>query len=282
MVLPFKKAEDLPINLKCVIMGCSGAGKSFAIGTLLGKTLILTTRNELHGVYSASLSSKDVYYVCIDKKEEGDEDKKFNDGDPLPPDVALSKFRRTLKSDLSFFDNIGVDSLTDLDLLFRASKEFDTKTRTDKGVHSGFMEPGAVLGFFREIFDTLAELNDKGKNVVCTLAARIRDKDATGKVQDVSPVLSTYGVAEDIPRAFPQVLLLDEAEKEENGEVVKKRVFSFDASYQRASKDQTGAIKKAFNYSPRLVGVSDEDTPAAMPADLNKVLELIRKKGKRV
>ena len=279
MVLKFKKASDNvgKICLKAVMIGVSGSGKSYALGTLPGTTLILHTRGEEHGINSAAISSNNILSACLDIKEEIDEGaefKKLNNNDALHADLAVFKLRTLLKGDLDV-DNLALDSLTDLDLLFRKTKEFDDKTKTEKGYHNTFREGPIVLDFFREIFDLLSDQHRKGKNVVCTLAARIKDRDSSGKALDFAPMLTTFAVAEDIPRAFPQVLVLDEIEIEKEGVIKKHHAFVFDPDVKRESKDLNGVVKKMINFSPRIVGLKDDQLPDAMPNDLSRILDML-------
>ena len=169
-------------------------------------------------------------------------------------------------------DNIALDSLSDLDLLLKRTTEFDDLCKSDKGKRNKFAEPESSIKMIREIVDLLGSHHARGKNVVVTLAARIKERDGEGRLESVELILSSYGTAEQIPRMFSEVLLLDIVEVEDE----KRHACVFLAQVKRESKDTSGAIKKAMSFESRVTGIPRDRLPSICRADFAKILEMRR------
>jgi hypothetical protein len=267
-----KAKLNTPEAVFALLVGPSGFGKSSMIGTLKGTTLFIHTRSEHHGLRAAAALGGDMLGICIDMKEEID-GSNYDDvviGDLLSPDQAYDKLVSVLSSDLSGIDNIAVDSLSDLDLLLKRTSTFTNMCQTDKGRHNKFAEPEASIKLIRGVVDLLGTHHARGKNVVVTLAARVKERDGDGKLESVELILSTYGCAEQIPRLFSEVLLLDIVEVDEE----KRHACVFLAQVKREAKDVSGTVKKAMSFEPRITGVTRDKLPAFCKADFNKISEL--------
>ncbi len=92
----------------------------------------------------------------------------------------------------------------------------------------------------------------------------IRSLGDSGEIQESSPKLSGYGVAENLIQQFPDIVAIGRMSK---GDKVTHRL-QFLAGVTRVSKDANGVVKKTMNFNPRITGKSVDELPATLPADL--------------
>jgi hypothetical protein len=264
--------------LKALILGASGSGKSYTAGTLKVPTLFLYLTSESHGPISASATNPDIFAVCLDRKEVFDSSP-GKPGDILSPDESLKKLRAILANDITKdFKALVIDSITDLEILILKSDEFKSLCTTDKGKINDFKKPEAVLMMLSDLFGLIDKHWQNGMHVVATCASHVTNVDSSGTAENIVPVLTSYGVVEKVVRIFPDILLLTTIERaNEEGVEEKKRCFSFNTNVNKVSKDLSGKIKKTLNFSARITGLSDEETPDVMAPNLQKVLALKHK-----
>lgn len=257
-----------PQGLCAVILGPSGAGKSTAAASIGKEVLFLTCSTESHGPVSAKIHGANITPFIFDQNE---------DGTQKAPDQAIADLFSVLKSPdiVGSFDTVVVDSLTDFELLVLRSnwvKEFATGSN---GKVNSFRVPEAVLQRIQELFEASHQFRAKGVHFVVTLPAHVTGVSADGTADSIAPLLSSYAVAERVPRLADQVLFV--AQVEVGG--VNRRVFLFDTEIARQQKDLGGNVKRYLNFRPSIRSVRDENLPSAMTADLKKVLAMLAKEA---
>jgi energy-coupling factor transporter ATP-binding protein EcfA2 len=248
-----------------VVLGASGSGKSSLLGSFGCPTLILYTSDESHSTQSSGIHNGDITNVCLDR---GD------NGEPLSADDTLAKLIDILQSEdiPEHFGAVCLDSLSSIDLIIKRSGWFDKFIMGSNGKKNDFKSSEAVITKIQELFTATQGFRQKGVNFMCTLAAHIKSMDSDGNGEVVTPVLSSYGCADQIPRLASGVLFLGKVEID--GE--RKRALLFNTTISKNSKDLKGGVTKMLSFSPRLAGVRDEELPEALPADMSKVLKLIK------
>jgi hypothetical protein len=247
------------------ILGAGQAGKSTLLGTTGLPTLILHTSDESHGLMSAGIYNNDVTGVCINTDD---------DGNAVEAEVAFQKLL-TILSDPSLIKHFGavcLDSLSSVDILLKQTEFFKAFCREKGGVHNRFKEGEAILTALQMIVNATALYRKNGGNFLVTLAVDVKAVDGDGVAETIVPVLSTYGVANAVPRLFDTVLYTSQAVVDG----AQKRALIFSTQATRVSKEAGGATKKTLNFSPCLRGISDEDTPDFMPADLSKLIAFMK------
>lgn len=256
-------------GLLACVLGAGQGGKSTLLGTLGLPTLILYTADEAHGVSSASIYNKDIVGVCLTQDE---------DGNTVEAEVAFQKMLTILSDpDLpKHFGAVCVDSLSSVDILLKQTEYFKNFCKEKSGSHNKFKEGEAILSALQLIINATGAARKKGVHFLVTLAADIKAVDSEGLAEIISPVLSTYGVANAVPRLFNTILYVSQVNVD--GEQKRALVFSTHAS--RVSKEANGSTKKTLNFSPCLRGIADDDTPDIMPADLSKLLAFIKEAKK--
>ena len=269
MAFNFKAAEATALAqlnnkaLFAMILGASGSGKSSAIGTLPGKTLLIFGSGESHGPKAAAALGGAVSAICVDVDESGK---------ALTSDEAFARLMSIITDTDSIikekFANVAIDGAPELEAILVKSTRFIQMCTTDKGKTDGYAKGPAMSTLFREVVSALKTLHAKGINVVMTCRADVRAMDDNGAISDCSPKLSSYGVAESLVSQFDDVLLVGcVAVGEKRG-----HVFQFSNTISKVSKDLQGTIKKILNFSPRVTGA--KDIPELLKADLKKVIEL--------
>ena len=254
-------------SLFLCLLGPSGAGKNHAIGTTGLKTLLITFMGESHGVKSS-------------RKEGGDNIIPFfvdyvNDA-TLDPDQTLARLRSVLSNPQALVDEgfkvIALDGMSELDICINNSNELKKQCMTKMGKVDGFKTAGATKSIGNGIVKTLLSLQRQtGIHVLTTCIVDVREFGDRGEVIDCAPRLSTYGFAESMLQMFADRVVVGPQT------INDERVYVFDSltDLARASKTESGVVKKAFNFSPRL---SSGVLPPIMRADLSKLIE-IKEKG---
>jgi GTPase SAR1 family protein len=247
-----------------IAIGPSGSGKSSLIGSFPGSVLHLYTSDEGHALQSASIHGGDVVGYCIDRTDDG----KVRDADE-----ALNTLVSILR-DPAIPDNfsaVGLDSLSSVDLLIKKTAWYDEFLRGANGKKNDFKSSEAVVTKIQEIFAATEGFRAKGVHFLATLAALVK-AETNGEAEVVSPVLSSFGAAEALPRMAGVVLYVGKTDVD--GEM--KRALLFNVRVKRDSKDIRGSIQKMLSFNPRIAGVPDDDIPVAMPPHMGKLLEFIK------
>jgi hypothetical protein len=167
-----------------------------------------------------------------------------------------------------------VDSLSELESVIRSTQKFKVACQTDKGTHNSFAEGNAVIGLMRGVFTRLKDLQlNLGIHFACTCPLNVISKEDNGEINEASPKLSTYSVAENVVLQFADIVTVGRMANKE-GKMAHR--IQFGSSISKESKTASGAVKKFLNFSPRLAGVME--LPSHMAADLSKLAE-IKAKG---
>lgn len=276
-----KIKKEVVDPLFAVIIGCSGAGKSFLTGTLDVPTLYLHLRSEHHGPKAATASNKHVLPVCLDLMEEFDQDieelKGVTIGEELNNHQTLIKLKHysSLKLKNEGISAVVLDSLSDLEMVIKNTPEFKQACVSSNGKFNKFNESDELTRKIREIIANFQHLSKEGIHVLVTLAGVVSALDDNSAASIIQPKLSTFGVSDSIPRMFSDVLLVTRMKHEG----VTHHVLSFDGNFQRTTKDLAGKPTKIMNFAPRIAGLSTDDVPEYTKADLKVILQLKIKKG---
>lgn len=272
MTFNFDKAiqdakQDTENNkLFLILLGSSGNGKSYVQGTFGVRTLYLYTQGESHGPKSAAVQGgKDIMPVCLDR--DGDKD--------LAADEALKRLN-TILDDVAGIKKAGfgaltIDGATEIEALIRSSTKYKVATTTESGKHNGFAEGPATLSQFRDIVAKLKKLQrDADIHVCMTCVLSVKEYGDEGIILDSTPVLSGFNVASGLIQQFPDVMMIGKMQRKD------KIAYRFQllASGSKVSKDLAGAIKKTFNFSPRLTGVDILSLGATLDADFKGLIAL--------
>jgi len=263
------KADKSKGKLFLSILGPSGSGKSHSIGTLEAKTLYLYFSGEKHGVSAArKVNSKNIVPICVDVDEDS--------GDLLSADDTLAKIRSIVRSDVSEvgFEAIALDGLTELDDCINNSNELKKQCLTNVGKVDGFRISGVAKKMASGLIKDLVHLQQKtGVHVLVTAILDVKDYEDNGRINECLPRLTTYSLAEGLLQQFGDRVIVCPVTKDSGEKVY---IYDFMSDITRASKDEKGKIKKAFNFSPRLSTGSIPDK-GFIKADLK---ELLKCKGK--
>jgi hypothetical protein len=265
-------AEDkISTRIGAIVLGQSGGGKSFLTGTLGVKTLYLYLSGEDHGVDSARITGGDNivgYPIDIFKKE------------ALKPDEAYAHLLATLSNIDGLkkhgFRAIVLDGATEVEALIRSTVAWEKATTSKSGKHDGFAESGVTQAMFRPIIAKLKNLRrELDMHYLMTCILDVKQLGENGEIQDSQPRLTGYSVAESLVQQFGDVLVVGRMAKDD---IVKHKIQMM-AKVIKVSKTESGVIKKAGNYNPRIQGVSVEALPNILPADLKEIVKI--KEGKR-
>lgn len=265
-------AEDIEIRkigLHAVVLGVSGAGKSFLMGSYPGKVLHLVGRQETHGVAQSKKCSEahpnnTIVSARWDKLS----------GKTLDADFALEHLINNLLNaevlKKAGIQCVCIDGLTEIEQLIMQSEAFRSRCRTKKGDIDGFKTKEAVLTVFRPILDRLADLyNDHNIDVVCTGILEVQEVSNIGEILESQPVLTQYGIAKTIVMTFPDILPIGQM-MGKSGKL--SRRFQFQAKITSTSKDASGRVKKFHDFTPRVAGFDSYETPRTLPGDLSDLL----------
>jgi len=260
--------------LGALVMGGSGGGKSFLMGTLGVKTLYLYALGEDHGPKAAKVNGGDnIVPLCFNYDDQGE---LLADEEGAPRyDAIYANICNILTQGEELkkqgFEAVVIDGVPELEAIIRGTDQWADKCKTSKGAHNSFSEGPAVNEKLRPIFNMLKDLQrNQGMHYVVTMTLDVQAMGDNGAIEAASPQLSTYAVAETVARQFGDILVVGRMSK---GESVKHKI-QFMSKVSRASKDLNGIVKKAINFTPRLSSVPVEELPAILDADLKEVLKL--------
>jgi hypothetical protein len=251
-------------SLALMLLGQSGSGKSYVLGTFGVPTLYLFGTGESHGPQSArTVGGANVLPVCWDQDDEGK---------ALTHDLA---YRRLLDAlgDVdgikeAGFGAVAIDGATELEQMIRKTKKWEQLCQTDKGKHNNFAESDATKIMFRPVLDALKALQTTlGLHYAMSCILDIKQLGDNGGIQEASPKLSGYGVAENLIQQFPDIVALGRMSKDDK---IAHRL-QFLASVTRVSKDLTGTVKKTMNFNPRITGFKVDELPETFDPNLAKL-----------
>jgi hypothetical protein len=254
--------------LHCVVIGKQGAGKSSLLGSLAREPMLLlyNASGEAHSpdwvakaadeVYQDA-KSENVFPVRVDECEAGDSDLfqsilgdkvKFTVkvGEKLSADQAWIKLKACLEyaRTSGTFKSVSLDSFSSLAPIIRGTAQWQNFCKTEKGAHNNFKETDAYIDMYREIVAEFNALKDAGIHSVATCLAKPLF-DATGQEDSsIAPVLPMFGVVEQVIPLFMDICVM--------ATVDGKPALDFGVKAYKASKDQTGKMKKYINIEPRL------------------------------
>jgi hypothetical protein len=258
--------------LGAIVLGPSGAGKSSVMGTMPGKILYLHTTGESHGPKSARATGKaNVMAVCIDR-----------DGDSvLSPDASYDRLLAIL-SDIEGIKKLGIGSIaldgaSELESIVRATDKWAKMCTTAQGKHNGFAEPTATITMLRPVISALKTLQQRlAVHYAVSCILDVKTLGADGAIEEATPRLQGFSVAESLVQQFGDVLVVGRMERD--GVVKHKLQFMSDVT--KVAKDERGTVKKAINFAPRLAGVLVSDLAGLMDADLAKLVDFKKDKLK--
>jgi hypothetical protein len=266
------QSDLLNKNLFLILLGSSGNGKSYALGTFGVKTLYLYTQGESHGPKSASsLGGKNIIPVCIDR--EGDS--------PLAADEALKRLHAIL-DDVAGIKKAGVkaialDGATELETLIRSTSKFKTACLAN-GKHNSFEEGPATLAQFREVLNKLKRLQREAAVHVCmTCILDVKEYGGDGEIVDSTPKLHGFAVATGLVQQFDDVMVIGRMQRKDK---IAYRLQLLAGVTKSTTDFTTKEVKKTYNFSPRLTGTDIIGLGATLDADLGKLASL--KAGEKV
>lgn len=268
-----KDSSNKDVNLAAIVLGPSGSGKSTIMGTFGVKTLYLYTSGESHGPRAAaSMPKADLVPVCVDR----------NGDTVLTPDETFAQTLAILGSlkelKAAGIKAIAVDGASELEAVIRSTNQWRVLCTTKDGKHNTFGEPAATALMFRQLTGALKTAQQTlGCHFAMSCILDAKELDDDGSIVEASPRLLGFSVAETLIQQFDDVLVVGRIRRDD---VVKHKV-QFMVDLPKVSKDATGRIKRAINFSPRLCGVRVENLPEYAEADLAKLLEVKRNGGKQ-
>ena len=273
MAFDFAKAiaesKKQSIALMAIILGQSGSGKSTLMGTLEAPTLHLHTTGEAHGAKSIRTKNGKSVPVCVDQES----------GKALSADESYGKILDILGSTEQItgakFKAVCLDGASEIEAIIRSTSKWKQLCLSTSGKHNSYAEASATVTMFRPIINALKNLQTNHDiNVVVSCILDVRALGEYGEIEESSPKLLGYSVAESLIQQFDDVLVVGKMKKGDT----KKHMIQMLNDVTKTSKELNGTVKKTINYSPRVAGVLMENTPSYMEADLKEILKL--KEGK--
>jgi hypothetical protein len=227
-----KKSKAQPANqLRLLLLGKRGGGKSDAAGTLQVKTLLLTFVAEDHSISSAKMSKGDVDALFVDVDPttgvrwtaEKEADKIFN--------FLCEILEQDLKKE--GYGAVVFDGYSELDRILAFTK------KTLEGVVKGFGADGVALNQQHEKVTTLlGDQHRNGLHVVATCALNSRIENGS---EILEPALRGNKTVSNIAGQFPDIAVVGRAEVlGDDGETEEHRVLQFSNAVIR----KEGAIMK--------------------------------------
>ena len=269
MTFNFKRAKESAERslksplLELIVLGSQGSGKSFTIGTLGMKTLYLYGTRETHGPKAASVrGTVNVEPLCIDFGYWRDEKKER----AFSPDETM-QFLTAILTDYAYlkeqnYKAIALDGLAVLESVVKGTIAWKERCKSASGKHSNFKESEASMEMIGLVINQMKEAQrELGVHIIVTGIIDVKSVDGFGGIEEASPKLGGYGLAESLNQHFGDIVVVGKMTK--GGE--SKHKFQSLADLTRVSKDEVGNVKKALNFNPRLSGC---EIPPYMDADL--------------
>ncbi len=264
-------------KLQLIVLGHSGSGKSFCIGTMNVKTLYLYGMKESHGPKSASTrGSANIEPMCIDYGIWGDETvaREWTSDESYQFLEGLLKDHKYLKSE--GYEAIALDGLSVLESIIKDTTLWATKCKSANGKHNSFKESEASQELMGNVITWLkAAQREIDCHVVVTGIIDVKAKDQYGGVEEAIPRLGGYGLCESLIQHFADVTVIGKMAR--GGET--KYKFQFLTDLAKVAKDEHGTVKKSQNFAPRITGI---DVPSFVDADLSILADMKAKRPPKV
>lgn len=269
--LKTKKTEPKP--LFGIMFGCSGAGKSSALGTTGLSTLVVHGPTENHAATNAKTRAEDPNLIVGMEYTVRESDGKVNFNSSFKNLLAILRDPGVAEN----FQVVALDSITELQTIVQETHLFREMCTSDKGKYNKFAEGDAYLKLINEVVAALLDLHRKGVHVLVTCAAVIKNQDETGESVEAKPMLQGFSVGDGIARSFSDVFFVNLIKTEEGP----KHQFLFQPSLGIASKDVNGKVTKVSfaNFTPRLSYFLREDLPETAEVDLAKIIKARKDKA---
>lgn len=257
-------------SLFLLLLGPSGNGKSYMLGTFGCKTLYLYTQGETHGVTSSqTLGRENVIPVCIDRDGERE----------LSGDEALSRLNAILDDIAGLkaagFKAIALDGIPELEEIIRQTTKFKVATTAPSGAHNGFAVSPITRTMLRDIIVKLKKVRrELGAHVCVTCTLTVKEYAEDGTIMDAKPQLIGYEVPASLGRQFDDVLIIGRMERA--GKIA-YRVQLLASATVRALDQLTQSVKKTFDFSPRITGVDILGMKDTIEPDLKTIIALKEK-----
>jgi hypothetical protein len=253
--------------IEAIVLGTSGAGKSFLLGSFGVSTLYIYFSGESHGPRAAAKRAKEtgsvIHPICGDL---GD------DGKQLTADAAIARVLEILNSeeilDTLQIGAIALDGAAELEVFIRASEKFKKDCVGSNGKHNNFAEPTVTNAHMRPILNRLKQLQrERGIHFALTCMLDCKEYGEFNDIVEATPRLRGFQVAESLVQQFGDVLVTGPMKRD--GQTKWKLQFMSDLS--KVSKEVNGTVKRAVNFNPRLNGATP---PAYLDADMREVIRL--------
>lgn len=250
--------------IEAIILGPSGSGKSYRGGTFGCKTLYLYSGGESHGVRAAKQAASSGSLVPL----------RFDHNSTSPDDTL-----RNLLSILNDRETIGklgikavyLDGASEVEFLIRNSAAWKEACLTEKGKHNQWAESKATLSSFRPIIVALKDLqSDLGIHIAMSCIVDVKEYGDNGDIVECQPRILGMNVAEGLIQQFGDTLVVSKMRDHASGKSAYR--FQFMTDVVKTAKEESGAVKKSINFSPRISGV--KDLPPYMKAELSEVIKL--------
>jgi len=252
--------------LGAIILAPSGFGKSSLCTSIGVKNLYLYLRSENHGYKTAGLhEDADIIPICIDQDDEG---KVLNPGQAYAKLISVLSSPDEIKA--AGIKAVTLDSLSELETLIKATPMFINKVGTNS-----FAKTDVLIDMMKEVILKLQDLQTQiGVHYMCTCPLDVKELDKeTGEIVEAAIKLVSYRAGEAAVALFPDVLTVGPVS---NGAETKFRI-QFMSSMTKVQKDQQGAIKRSYNFRPRVTSV---DLSKVLPeyghikADLKEIIKM--------
>lgn len=256
-----------------ILFGCSGSGKSSALGTTGLTTLVVHGPTENHAATNAKTRAEDPSLVVGVDYTVREADGKVNFNASFKNLLAILRDPGVAEN----FQVVALDSITELQSIVAETHQFKELCLTDKGRHNKFGEGDAYLKLINEVIAALLDLKRRGVHVLVTCAAVIKSQDETGESVEAKPMLQGFSVGDGIARSFSDVFFVNLIKTEEGP----KHQFLFQPSLGNVSKDLNGKVAKVSfaNFTPRLSYFLREDLPETAEVDLAKIIKARKDKA---
>lgn len=263
--------------LNLIILGSSGNGKSYALGTFGVKTLYLYTTKEDHGPKSATasaerLGTENVVPIRLDVSDTGE---------ALSADATMERLLSILRDVRGIqeqgFGAVAIDGGTELEEVIKNTSEYKALLAAKYKGQESFAGP-LVLSAFRPIVAALKTLrNDANVHGAMTVILDVLEYDASGAIVAAKPSLAGYGVATGLCQMFGDIVVVGKVKRPDGTEGYP---FQMGALVTRTTKDfQTKEVRKTHNFNIRLTGCDMSTFPEMMASDLSQLIRC--KKAKK-
>lgn len=247
--------------LLAVVLGSSGAGKSFLGGSMPGRTLVIHFLSESHSPSSvaagaATLGVKATITPYLVDEPDSD------------PDAAIAELVQQLSSPElpKLFDNIFLDGLPGLEQLIMSSPAIAAASISKNGKLDNFAKDRLVSEKLAEVVRLLTIQRSRGMNIVVTSLARVADGE--GGDANVTPRLRGFNSLEMLLPSFGTILLTI------RNNIDGTHFLDMAGKFYRNKTDTTGKTVAVASFSTRIEGLSIDQTPTQISSDLRKVLAL--------